>query len=290
MRLLKKTTTVAILLIVIISCKKDEKTTDVETFSSQNNITAENLFADVKRVVEEVANDDGESNKSLKEGDKSNKYSFGSCATVTMDSAWADSTIWPKIITIDFGNTNCTGYYGINRRGIITISLTDRYKNAGSVLTVQLNNYYVNDYKVEGTKTLTNNGRNTNNNLSYSVKVDNGKITTPGGKIIQWASTYTSEWIAGESTDLFTHGLNGLCDDVYLVTGNGNGVNQNGLAFTASIPSPLRKEICCRWIVSGSYEILPQGLSKRTINFGNGTCDNDATVNINGNTYSLKMF
>lgn len=274
------------MVISITSCRKDKKTIDSDTFSSQDNSTAENLFADVKKVVEEVANDEGESNK---KGDKANKYSFGSCATVSITPTWADTT-WPKTLTIDFGTTNCTGYYGVNRRGIITVNLTGRYRDPGTVLTVSLNNYYVNDYKVEGTKTLTNNGRNSNNNLSYSVNVTGGKIIDPNGKSIQWASSYTSEWVEGESTNLFTDGISGLCDDVYLITGGGNGINRNGLAFSANIISPLRKEICCRWIVSGSYEIIPSGLSKRVADFGNGTCDNSATVTINGNTYNIKMF
>ena len=288
MKTLKYTSIIMLLIVIISSCRKDKKTIDLDTFSSQDNSTAENLFADIKKVVEEVANDEGESNKSL--NNKSNKYSFGSCATVSVSPAWTDTASWPKVITIDFGTSNCTGYYGVKRRGIITVSLTGRYRDPGSVLTVQLNNYYVNDYKVEGTKTLTNNGRNSNNNLSYSVSVSNGKITDLNGKSIEWTSSYTSEWIEGESTTLFTNGLSGLCDDVYLITGSGNGVNRNGVAFSATITSPLRKEICCRWIVSGSYEVAPSGLSKRTVDFGSGTCDNDASVTINGNTYNFKMF
>jgi hypothetical protein len=274
-------------LITIYGCKKDEENViDNQTTSAKDNSTAENLFGDIKRIVEEVANDEGQSSRI---GNKSHNYSFGSCALVSINPAWVD-TVWPKVITIDFGTTNCTGSYGINRRGKVIITLTDSYRNAGSVLTVQPQNYYVNDHKIEGTKTLTNNGLNANNNLSYSVNVTNGKITYTDGSVAQWTSTRTNEWIEGDTTSLLSHGLPGLCDDVYLITGSANGVNRNGLNYTVNITSPLRKEICCRWLVSGTLDVIPSGLATRTVDFGNGNCDNMATITINGNTFNVPMF
>jgi hypothetical protein len=271
------------LFLIINSCKKDEEIIiDNQTTSSKDNGAAENLFADIKRVVEEAANDEGQSGK--KAG-----YSFGPCATVSTTPAWTNPT-FPKVMTIDFGSTNCMGNYGINRRGIIQVTITGSYMDSGSVLTVQPQNYFVNDIKIEGTKTLTNNGYNVNNNLNFTVNVVNGTITYTDGTQATWASTRNNEWIEGDSTNLFTHGFPGLCDDVYLITGSANGVNRNGLAYTVSITSPLRKEICCRWVVSGSLDIVPNGLATRTVDFGTGACDALATITINGNTYNVYMY
>jgi hypothetical protein len=271
--------------ILIFSCKKDEKEEekiDNQTTSSQDNAISQNMFDDVKKVVEEAAKDEGATNKS--------GLFFGTCATVSISPNWIDSAqYWPKTMTIDFGTTNCTGNDGINRRGVLTVTLSDRYTNAGSVLTVQPQNYFVNDHLIEGTKTITNNGRNASNNLSFTVQVTNGKVTFPTGGFTTWNSTRTNEWIAGESTSWFTNGLAGLCDDVYLITGSANGVNRNGLSYAVNITSPLRKEICCRWIVSGSMDIIPNGLLTRSVNFGNGNCDATATVTIAGNTFTFLM-
>lgn len=270
--------------ILIFSCKKDEKEEekiDNQTTSSQDNAISQNMFDDVKKVVEEAARDEGNTSKA--------GFFFGTCAAVTITPAWIDTTTWPKTMTIDFGTTNCTGTDGINRRGVLTVTLTDRYINAGSVLTVQPQNYFVNDHLIEGTKTLTNNGRNSSNNLSFTVQVTNGKVTFPTGGFTTWNSTRTNEWIAGESTTWFSNGLAGLCDDVYLITGSASGVNRNGLSYVVNITSPLRKEICCRWIVSGTMDIIPNGLLTRSVNFGNGNCDATATVTIAGNTFTFLM-
>jgi len=283
-----------ILIISTTSCKKeDEKEPDPEpldnqTTASRDNNNAENIFGDIKRVVEEAVNDEGKSNPGS--GSKLTGYSFGNCALVTIDTAWADTTVWPKTLTIDFGATNCTGNNGVNRRGKVIVVISDRYRNSGSVLTVTTDNYYVNDHKVDGVKTLTNNGRNAANNLTFSVQVSNGVITYPNGTTFNWQSTRTNEWIEGESTTLFTNGFAGVCDDVYLITGSASGTNVSGLSFNMNITSALRKEMCCRWIVSGALEITPQGKLTRYINYGSGTCDHIATVTIAGISFQVPMF
>lgn len=275
-----------IFLSLVYSCKKDEEVTiDNSTVSVKDNGAAENLFADIKKVVEEAANDEGQSAR----GEKAGSYSFGTCATVTINPAWGDTT-WPKVMEIDFGTSNCTGVYGINRRGKLVVTLSDRYRNTGSTLTVQPQGYYINDIKVDGTKTLTNKGLNTNNNLEFEVSVVNGAITYTDNSVTTWASTRTNEWIEGDSTSLFTHGLAGICDDVYLITGSANGINRNGIAYTVNITSPLRKEVCCRWLVSGSLDLIPSGFATRTVDFGTGDCDNKATITINGNVYIVTMY
>lgn len=90
-------------LIVIQGCKKDEDSVfDNSTTSAKDNGAAENVFADIKRVVEEAADDEGQSNRLARGGN----YSFGNCATVSINPAWVDTT-WPKVMEIDFGPNNC---------------------------------------------------------------------------------------------------------------------------------------------------------------------------------------
>jgi hypothetical protein len=51
----------------------------------------------------------------------------------------------------------------------------------------------------------------------------------------------------------------------------------------------LVKKGDCKWIVSGQFEIVPEGLSARSVDFGDGTCDNKAKVTINGNVFEIVM-
>ncbi|MFH2143454.1 MAG: hypothetical protein ABIJ97_13600 [Bacteroidota bacterium] len=270
-------TLLSLSVIALYSCKKFKE--NRSTTSSADNSLAENAFDDVFKVVNETAEDENP-NKST------SVYSFGDCAQITINPAWPDTT-FPKEIVIDFGTIDCTGNDGRTRRGSIEYTITDRYRNSSSVITVTPNNYFVNDYKIEGLKKITNNGRNSNNNLNYTINVSNGKVTTPEDDIITWQSTRNREWIEGEATTFLTDGNNGIMDDVYSITGNASGVSRNGTDFTVNITEALIAKLNCRWITKGKLEIIPDGLKTRKINYGDGTCDNEATVEIENRTYNI---
>jgi hypothetical protein len=79
-----------------------------------------------------------------------------------------------------------------------------------------------------------------------------------------------------------------LIDDEYTITGNGSGVNRKGNAYTLTIQDPLVVKIACKYITQGIIEFVN---SKKTleIDYGNGSCDDDATITINGVTYNIKL-
>lgn len=258
------------------ACKKnDDNTTqtDSDTAAAEDNAFAEAVYTDAFNVVEDAIRKQPGLNKT----DEITAILSG-CDSVTVDTT---STSGKKIITIDFG-TGCTGNDGKTRSGKIIASLTGRYRTAGTVITTTFDNYYVNGNKVEGTKTVTNKGRNSNNNMEFEIVVSNAKITNSTGSI-SWSSTRKREWIAGENTV-----LNPL-DDVYLITGAASGTDRKGRNFTVTITKALRIEIGCHYITSGTLEIVPGQLAKRTVDYGNGTCDKDATVTINGKSYNFQM-
>ena len=76
-------------------------------------------------------------------------------------------------------------------------------------------------------------------------------------------------------------------DDVYEITGNGSGVNRNGISYTTTITQALRAKLNCAWLVSGSITLQPQDYEARYIDFGNGACDDDFTVRVNDEIYQL---
>jgi hypothetical protein len=78
-------------------------------------------------------------------------------------------------------------------------------------------------------------------------------------------------------------------DDVISITGNSSGKNRLGRTFTTDITSGLIKRSDCKYITSGTLELTPEGLRTRTVDFGNGTCDDDATFTVNGQTISFKL-
>jgi hypothetical protein len=256
--------------IFTISCNRNrDKNQDNETEMSNDNALAEFSYNDALNIADEASN--------LNTGDNLGSYKTASnCATVTHDT-----TTTPRTITIDFGPTNCMCNDGRDRRGKILVSYTGKYKIAGSVHTIGFDNYFVNDNQIMGTKTVTNMGLNASNQSYFSIVVAGKIIKSNLTDSIVWNSNRTRTWIQGENTQTWT-------DDIYEITGNGSGQNKNG-NFTMNIILPLVKELGCKWFTAGKMELQPAGKLLRTIDFGNGNCDNTATVLINGNTYTITL-
>jgi hypothetical protein len=265
--------------LVYFSCSKDGKSTgnksDNEIQSSVDNSFAQNTNDDVTSIS--TQSEDNGVGGTLH--DSTYSHQLSPCATVTVDLS---ST--PKQLTIDFGSINCLCYDGKYRRGKILVSFTGLYRDSGSTHTITFVNYYVDDYKVEGTQAVVNNGHNAAGNLTFGINV-NSAITDTAGRTLTYTSTRTREWVAGESTT----GLDGWHDDVYSITGSASGTTFNGTSYTADITSPLIVALSCKWVEAGKIEFTPQGKLTRTIDFGNGDCDNKATVSIAGFSFNILL-
>ena len=259
------------------SCNKDNK--DYNTKAAENYALGESMFSDIFKQVEDAAlvQEDSITNK----GTKSTYSQFDkSCATLSITPF--DLTTFPKTLVIDYGTTNCLCSDGRNRRGIINAVLTGWFRDSATVITVTPNDYYLNDYKVEGTKTITNNGHNTSGNLEFHILVNNGVITGAEGTST-WNTNRIHEWIEGEST------VFNPWDDVYLIRGTANGITVEGEAYTMNTITDLRVEIGCRWIVSGILNIDGENSYTIEVDYGNGNCDGIATITVNNYSINITM-
>jgi len=266
----------------LTGCREEDER-DFDTVTSQDLAIAQEKWDDIYNISEEGTNyteHDPDGKRAIR------TWYINSCATITVDSAWPDTT-YPKTIVIDFG-TGCVGNDGRTRSGKLTIVTTGRYRESGTQITTSPTNYYVDGYKVEGTKTVVNQGF-TGDNLIYTVDVNNAKITKPDGGQVLYSSIRQREWAEGIETNLVQDGIAGLRDDVYWITGSIDGVNSAGRAFTSRITEKLVVELDCRHITSGSLTTTPADLEPRTINWGTGTCDNVATVTIAGRTFTITL-
>ena len=158
------------------------------------------------------------------------------------------------------------------------------YRDIYHDLSISFENYFVNDYKVSGTRKITNTGPNSQGQSVFSINA-NITINNPNGKTMTWNSQRTRTWIAGESTSYATDGIDGIKDDMYSITGSASGKSFNGTEFTATITEPLIVSLQCRFISKGKVELIPTGKSTRYIDYGDGTCDAIAAITINGVTY-----
>jgi len=246
----------SLLALALVACRKDtvDAVVDQDYTVAVDNDRAERYF-----------------NEILAQADAAYKDGELPCAA----SVVLDTVSMPHTLRIDFGETNCLGTDGRTRRGELLVSFTGPYRQAGTVITITPQGYHVNDHHVQGLKTVTNAGENSFGQPYFTITV-NGSVTAPDGS---WTSTHsyqrTRTWIGGASTLA-------LSDDVYTISGGGSGVNRNGVPFAVVITTPLRVELSCPWVVSGVVQITPELKAVRTVDYGNGACDSQITVSVNG--------
>jgi hypothetical protein len=236
---------------------------------SEDQAVADNLNQDASDVLEEAA---AKNNLLGGEGGCNNPSIMnwiGNCAVVTVSGSFP-----AKSIKIDFG-TGCTSPSGVVRKGIINIVLTDSVRKSGSIATTTFDNYYVNGFKKEGTIIRTNTTVANSNTRSFNRTVNNGKITSPAGKVWTHSSNINITQTAGVSTPC------DLTDDVYTLAGTRTATNANGKTRTSTTQTPLQKKMSCANIDQGILQV--QGPSHTAlIDFGSGSCDNLATISIDG--------
>ncbi len=277
-----------IAVVVLVSCKKNDETTTTkpDTFNSADNVNAatDNAIANV--MFDDVYKQVDYSSTKMKDscGGKKSMNDYYTCATISLGAGEFDLTTWPKHVTVDFG-TGCTGTDGRTRKGKVIYTASNWMHEAGSVCTVTTNNYYVDGYKIEGTKTITNQGINSNQHLSYHVVVANGVITHPTGEHHTWSTDRVTEWISGEST------LLNPWDDKFSTTGSANGVTTTNVNYTITIDNanPLITEWICRYIEQGKLTITVGTQPSILVDYGNTGCDANASFTIYGYTYNVTM-
>ncbi|MCD6019592.1 MAG: hypothetical protein K0S53_2713 [Bacteroidetes bacterium] len=263
---------------IFSSCKKKEKEEkDSDTAGAADQSLASSTVNDMTSISDEAAKTYSVS--SFRTSDASGLLA-ASCASITIDTLAA-----AKTITVNFGATNCVCNDGRARRGSLIISFTGRYRDSLTVITVTPQNYYVNDNQVTGSKTITNKGHNAAHHLVYEINANIQITKANSGGTISLQTNRQREWLTGENTLQWN-------DDIYSITGTANGSTSNGNSFSSNITSPLIRNMsfgCRRHFTQGTLEHTPGGKATRYIDFGNGTCDDQATVTINGNTYTITL-
>ncbi len=262
---------------IFSSCKKKEtEEKDSDTTSAADQALASTTVNDMTSISDEAGRNNSISSFRTSE---SNAL-LSSCATLTFDTLAA-----AKTITVNFGATNCLGNDGRDRRGEIILSFTGRYRDSSTVITVTPQNYFVNDNQVTGSKTITNQGHNAAHHLVYSINANIQIIKANNAGTVTWQSTRSREWTAGESTLTWQ-------DDLYSITGSASGTTANGNTFQSVITSPLIRNMaigCRKNFTQGVLAHTPGGKATRFIDYGNGACDNLATVTINGTVYNITL-
>ena len=267
--------TVLFAVILFASCTKDNN-------DLANSFTTEDLQTNAK--LDQVANDLSDiiddqyftENPTGRTITPTETYSLPSCATTMRTFT---STTWTR--TINFGTTGCAMPNGAILRGIIRVSGVLPYSTSNYVITYTFDGFRYNDFLVQGNRTITRSlGTSTYQVNTHPICVMDMNMTFTNSRgIFTRVGTRTRECIEGYTTAIWT-------DNVYVITGNWTTTFPNGNVHSNAISNttPLRVRLNCDYrVVSGVVNITRPNHSA-VLDYGAGTCDNLATISIDGGT------
>lgn len=181
------------LLVFISSCDRENKlisANDVQTV--QDDVTYEPIYGEIFNEVDNIAKTKDDE---IFNGTKS--VNADTCVVITVE--FPDTGYFPFVITIDYGDNSCVGPWGRTRKGKIIVTVDGRYDAVGATRVITFDDFYLNDKKIEGVKTVTNDGID----YTFTVELENGKIIFSNGNIITRAFTRIREWTSGDEIHLF---------------------------------------------------------------------------------------
>lgn len=261
--------TAAIILTAVTGCKKDNDnpTTDPAVESASQALRSQQLLTSSFNVALRGAEEaDGLVNQGADDR----------CGSITIVPA--DPAVFPKVITVDFG-TGCTDTDGKVKSGKVILSI-EKIWEPGSQISLQYDNYKEDAAQLSGKFTFQN--QSTQTGGVYVIVAEDIQAADGNGYTLAYDAAQTFTQTGGQPTWW------DWSDDVYAITGTINSVLTNGETVDWTIQTPLVKANNCYWVSAGTGTLNINGLNA-LVDYGNGSCDNKASVTVNGQTYQITL-
>lgn len=158
-----------------------------------------------------------------------------------------------------------------------TLTVTYEVGNETAAFTAVYEDFYVGDIKINGTRAYALSANSEQNAISFTVESDM-TIEMADGSIISENGTKTFGFTFGDSLENSTFSLSGTWQ-----------VEADGDTYSVSTVSDLQGALGCEYLTSGSMNVGKNGLTI-LVNFGEGECDDDATLTYpDGTVQEIKL-
>ena len=270
-----------------VSCTKkqvaevDNETRSVVDFA----VTHHDFISLMAEVQHRLANTPGTGTKLKSSGNYCEAFTL-----VSGDTAWGSVGHVNPTFTAQIGTSTCVSGFADDqsRRGKITVYLSDLLQTTGARLIIKVSDYQTDLVKEAGAaKPRTASC----DSIVLTTVSANSTLSTCSARLINGVYSPTASKMNFDLTVQFYHlGTNNTASYCSHY-GSVSGTNQSGRKYSVQIPSstPLVKRRTCNSFDEGRCELTPEGFNTRLIDFGNGSCDENATFSINGNIIAFKL-
>ena len=296
MKIMKTTikTLLLVFAVTFFSCQKNDNLSSLTDLSdvqlksatlTANDVAVESaveeasyetyFYGEYQHLLRKLAKFKG-NGRNLLSGKSNMPYLEGKVPVVSIDTAAAG---YPIVISIDYG-TGIETKHGRVISGKVEIEISGPKLTDGTTRTVSFIGCSVDTIGIAGGYTETFNGDNTSTRKS-TVSSD-VTFTLPDGSTIKRSGTKAREWLTGVDTPL------DRSDDRIQTTGKTTVVSSTG-TYIRQITDAIIHLGDCRYAVQGIVEYTKDGVVIATLNYGDGDCDNLATVTTDGATVEIEL-
>ena len=253
------------------SCETNETNDTEVNYSEVDNsraAKADNVIEGTLNIMEQAY----EENEGLAKQNSSSL--FPACTIITIVIIGDGGTI-----TIDFGES-CTLNNGSIASGKIILNY-GAFVGGTRTIDYTFENYFYNNNGVEGggeiLREIANQNGNPQSTVNETIVVSfpNTEITATrvGLRIV--------EWVEGVGSGTWQ-------DNVFFITGNWDTTFTNGFQRSGNVTEKLVRRLTCTYLESGAITFEQEGFIG-VLDFGDGTCDNEAIFTVNGNEFIIYL-
>lgn len=257
----------------ILSCSKDDSSSS-ELIDAKVSTRIDVATEDVAKIVEDqyaLQANPGAGKNALE------TQALPPCATVTVVLT---ATTWTRTVVFD----NCTLPNGNVLDGIIIASGSLNFDTPSYTISYSFVDFHHNNILIEGNRTVVRTQQSTATLATIhpvtTMSIDM-TVTFPNGNVYHRVGNRVREMIEGFGTPMI------WADNVFSISGSWTTTFPAGTQ-TSTITTPLRVEADCPHIVSGVVTIVRND-NTATLDYGNGDCDNQAALTVNGNTTIITL-
>ena len=199
------------------------------------------------------------------------------CPIVTFFDTPDPGSYIKYITTFNWSDNGCTGPDGKVRKGKNIVTYTGTMNVPGSVAVISFQGFTSDGNKIDGFQQIkyvqpTVYELYTNLEIQFSDQNLSSTFQSILTKtLIQGASTLSKD------------------DDVWQFSGTFSGKTTEDITWTGLCSQPLIKKSSCKWIDSGVITITDANGYHSSIDFGNGACDNIATLKAGSHSTDFQM-
>lgn len=168
----------------------------------------------------------------------------------------AEPLIYPKTFNIDFGTSRA----GQGFKGIITGSVSTRYRTAGALVEYSFDGLQIEEGTPTGTCTIENQGMSVGK-LLFEFIISNGYVTRYAG-----TDSAVTMWLQGSQDILWSESLQEFTIPVVLLSGQAS----DSLQYMAGVNSDyhLIKDSDCDFIRDGIFDYVVKNINNNEIGAG----------------------